>query len=150
MKLSSAPPILKHGAPPPSPQRWAGRGAPPSPQDGASIPDNDIHNTHCEMRVKMWYCVVFWPSKCRNAHIQPQFWSIWSIFPNNSESLTKVCYINWKDSEILSRVGALYLCATVIGQWTYICRYVLSMTRCQIWCTIELHRDPISKVLLEW
>ena len=24
------------------------------------------------------------------------------------------------------------------------------MTRCQIWCTIELHRDPISKVLLEW
>ena len=23
-------------------------------------------------------------------------------------------------------------------------------TRCQIWCTIELHRDPISKVLLEW
>ena len=26
----------------------------------------------------------------------------------------------------------------------------LHMTRCQIWCTIELHRDPISKVLLEW
>ena len=23
-------------------------------------------------------------------------------------------------------------------------------TRCQIWCTIDLHRDPISKVLLEW
>ena len=23
-------------------------------------------------------------------------------------------------------------------------------TRCQIWCTIELHRDPISKVLSEW
>ena len=22
--------------------------------------------------------------------------------------------------------------------------------RCQIWCTIELHRDPISKVLSEW
>ena len=24
------------------------------------------------------------------------------------------------------------------------------MTRCQIWCTIEVHRDPISKVLSEW
>ena len=24
------------------------------------------------------------------------------------------------------------------------------MARCQIWCTIELHRDPISKVLSEW
>ena len=24
------------------------------------------------------------------------------------------------------------------------------MTRCQIWCTIEFHRDPISKVLSEW
>ena len=23
-------------------------------------------------------------------------------------------------------------------------------TRCQIWCTIEVHRDPISKVLSEW
>ena len=23
-------------------------------------------------------------------------------------------------------------------------------TRCQIWCTIEFHRDPISKVLSEW
>ena len=23
-------------------------------------------------------------------------------------------------------------------------------TQCQIWCTIELHRDPISKVLSEW
>ena len=23
-------------------------------------------------------------------------------------------------------------------------------TRCQIWCTIEAHRDPISKVLSEW
>ena len=27
---------------------------------------------------------------------------------------------------------------------------LLHRTRCQIWCTIELHRDPISKVLLEW
>ena len=24
------------------------------------------------------------------------------------------------------------------------------LTRCQIWCTIEFHRDPISKVLSEW
>ena len=28
--------------------------------------------------------------------------------------------------------------------------YLRHMTRCQIWCTIEVHRDPISKVLLEW
>ena len=26
----------------------------------------------------------------------------------------------------------------------------LNTTRCQLWCTIELHRDPISKVLSEW
>ena len=26
----------------------------------------------------------------------------------------------------------------------------LPLTRCQIWCTIELHRDPILKVLSEW
>ena len=26
----------------------------------------------------------------------------------------------------------------------------LDKTRCQIWCTIEFHRDPISKVLSEW
>ena len=26
----------------------------------------------------------------------------------------------------------------------------LPRTRCQIWCTIELHRDPISKVLSQW
>ena len=25
-----------------------------------------------------------------------------------------------------------------------------AMTRCQIWCTIEFHKDPISKVLSEW
>ena len=25
-----------------------------------------------------------------------------------------------------------------------------NMTRCQIWCTIEFHRDPISRVLSEW
>ena len=46
--------------------------------------------------VKMWYFVGFQPSKCRNTHIQPQMWSFWPIFPNNSESLPKVCYINWK------------------------------------------------------
>ena len=26
----------------------------------------------------------------------------------------------------------------------------LNRTRCQIWCTIDAHRDPISKVLSEW
>ena len=52
----------------------------------------------------MWYIVVFQPSKCRNTHFQPQIWSIWPIFPNDSESLPKVCYINWKNSEILSKL----------------------------------------------
>ena len=47
--------------------------------------------------VKMWYFVGFQPSKCRNTHIQPQIWSFWPIFPENSESLPKVCYINWKN-----------------------------------------------------
>ena len=32
----------------------------------------DSLNAHSVMRVKMWYFVVFRPSKCRNAHIQPQ------------------------------------------------------------------------------
>ena len=54
--------------------------------------------------VKMWYFVSFQPSKCRNTHIQPQIWSFWPIFPNNSESLPNFCYINWKKSEILSKL----------------------------------------------
>ena len=56
------------------------------------------------MRVQMWYFEVFRPFKCTNAHIQPQFWSIWSIFPIDSESLPEVRYINWKNSEILGKL----------------------------------------------
>ena len=52
----------------------------------------------------MWYIVVFQPSKCKKFHFQPQIWSIWPIFPNDSESLPKVCYKNWKNSEILSKL----------------------------------------------
>ena len=52
----------------------------------------------------MYYIVVFQPSKCRNTHFQPQIWSIWPIFPNDSESLPKVCYIKQKNSEILSKL----------------------------------------------
>ena len=55
---------------------------------------------------KMWYFVGSQPSKCRNTHIQP-LWSSWPIFQNDSETLPKVCYINWKNSEMLSRVGSL-------------------------------------------
>ena len=54
-----------------------------------------------------WRCgklCFFQPSKCRNTHFYPQIWSIWPIFPNDSESLPKVCYINWKNSEILSKL----------------------------------------------
>ena len=32
--------------------------------------------------------------------------------------------------------------------WAHLYYVFVCMTRCQIWCTIELHRDPISKVLL--
>ena len=52
----------------------------------------------------MWYFVVFQPSKCKKTHFQPQIWSIWPIFPNDSESLPKVCYIKRKNSEILSKL----------------------------------------------
>ena len=52
----------------------------------------------------MWYFVVFQPSKCKKTHFQPQILSIWPIFPNDSESLLKVCYIKWKNSKILSKV----------------------------------------------
>ena len=34
--------------------------------------------------------------------------------------------------------------------WTAFVILAMYMTRCQIWCTIEFHRDPISKVLSEW
>ena len=50
----------------------------------------------------MVYC-GFQTSKCRNTNSQPQIWSIWPIFPNDSESLPKVCYIKRKNSEILSK-----------------------------------------------
>ena len=46
----------------------------------------------------------FQPSKCRHTHFQPQIWSIRPIFPNDSESLLKVCYIKRKNSEILSKL----------------------------------------------
>ena len=46
----------------------------------------------------------FQPSKCKKTHLQPQIWSIWPIFPNDSESLPKVCYIKRKNSEILSKL----------------------------------------------
>ena len=52
--------------------------------------------TQCEMRVKMYYFVVFQPSKCENVHIQHQIQSILPICLNDPESLQKVCYINWK------------------------------------------------------
>ena len=52
----------------------------------------------------MWHFVVFQPSKCKKTHFQPQIWSIWPIFPNDSESLPKVCYIKQKNSEILSKL----------------------------------------------
>ena len=35
-------------------------------------------------------------------------------------------------------------------KYVFSCPGQFHRTRCQIWCTIELHRDPISKVLLEW
>ena len=44
----------------------------------------------------MWDFVVLQPSKWKKTHFQPQIWSIWPIFPNDSESLPKVCYIKWK------------------------------------------------------
>ena len=74
----------------------------------------------------MWYFVVFQPSKCRKTHFQPQIWSIWPIFPIDSESLPKVCYINWKtqkiwvNSEFPSRVGPLAPTHQIITQifWT--------------------------------
>ena len=50
----------------------------------------------------MWHFVVFQPSKCKKTHFQPQIWSIWPIFPNDSESLPKVCYVKRKNSEIMS------------------------------------------------
>ena len=40
----------------------------------------------------------------KEIHFQPQIWSIWPIFPNDSESLPKVCYIKRKNSEILSKL----------------------------------------------
>ena len=51
----------------------------------------------------MWYFVVFQPSECKKTHFQRRIWSIWPIFPNDSESLPKVCYIKQKNSEILSK-----------------------------------------------
>ena len=78
------------------------------------------------MRVTMWCFLVFRPSKCRNAHIQPQFWSIWSVFPNDSENLTKVCYINEKklrNSELGGSSGCYLPCVhelkdcCEVGEW---------------------------------
>ena len=43
----------------------------------------------------------------------------------------------------------LILC--LLSMWCIVLSmHMLLKTRCQIWCTIEAHRDPISKVLSEW
>ena len=63
--------------------------------------------TLSEMRRKMCYFVVFQPFKVEMlncSYSAPQFWSIWPIF----QMTPKLCYINFKkNSENLSRVGAL-------------------------------------------
>ena len=52
-------------------------------------------------------CGTLWffnlPS-AKKTHFQPQIWSIWPIFPKDSESLPKFCYIKRKNSEILSKL----------------------------------------------
>ena len=40
--------------------------------------------------------------------------------------------------------------AMQVNQVMQIVQAMQVMRRCQIWGTIELHRDPISKVLSEW
>ena len=52
-----------------------------------------------------------------------------------------------------SCIGSTWRCTwgNIVG-WKYELEHETktSKTRCQIWCTIEVHRDPISKVLSEW
>ena len=61
------------------------------------------------------------------------------------------CLFNW--TIILSSVCLLIATLAVSGLSLFFNCVIIPnnflMTRCQIWCTIELLRDPISKVLLE-
>ena len=45
---------------------------------------------------------------------------------------------------------ALKLCSSPVYRFYVQFACNIRMTRCQISCTIEFHRDPISKVLSEW
>ena len=56
---------------------------------------------------------------------------IWIVLPTLAISLSTVWLL-------------LVVCQGSLGQ------QLSDKTRCQIWCTIELQRDPISKVLSEW
>ena len=50
---------------------------------------------------------TFQVEKQWNTHFQPQILSTWPIFPNDSESLPKVCYINWKKTQKFWAGGSL-------------------------------------------
>ena len=43
-----------------------------------------------------------------------------------------------------------YFPSVALCVWCIKIGSLILTTRCQIWCTIEFHRDPISKVLSEW
>ena len=70
----------------------------------------------------MCYFVVFQPSKVEMLIFSASILINLTHFPNDSKSLPEVCYINLKNPENLSRVGALgrrYLCYQIRAK---ICR----------------------------
>ena len=103
----------------------------------------------------MWYILVFQPSKCRNSHFQPQIWSIWHIFPNDSESLSKVCYINWKNRlksliNISKKIPRLWIENAKLEHyfmWLWcLCRYEVCLenynqwtSRFECWVPFQIH-----------
>ena len=56
----------------------------------------------------------------------------------------------WGIKKIIAEF-ALFTWSCLCLKWkSWKCAKKLLRTRCQIWCTIEAHRDPSSKVLSEW
>ena len=69
----------------------------------------------------------------------------WWLFWGRTWLIYYIYYTKYKPKPMLPPLYLYLLTIFFISNTKY-----KLMTRCQIWCTIEFHRDPISKVLSEW
>ena len=112
--------------------------------------------------VQLVFKILFLMIRSQKHYLQP-IWlvrartraNLWKVFPKNirmnhyRDSLAwvskKIVFFSKKEKWDGFKNRNLDHPIIKYQEWFFCFR-----TRCQIWCTIEFHRDPISKVLSEW